>query len=146
MEKIFICVLLVNLLAIGTAFASPQKTTENSNVSTYSIGFIDLTKIMRECSQVKTFEEELTAKGIALNNEIEADKPNLTSGEIKQRKEAMYNQFMRAKQEMETNINQKIQVAMSKVATEKKLMVILYKSSVAFGGIDVTMDVMNTME
>lgn len=110
------------------------------------IGIIDITTIMHECRQVKRFQDELNATGRELNRQMEAHKAQLNSGQLQKRKEEMYSQFMRAKQEMEANIEQRIQQAMAKVADEKKLMVILYKSSVAFGGIDVTMEVMNKMQ
>lgn len=110
------------------------------------IGVIDITTIMQECPEVKRFQDELNAKGRELNRQIEEHKVQLNSGQIQKRKEEMYGQFMRAKQEMEANIECRIQEAMAQVATDKKLMVILYKSSVAFGGMDVTTEVMNKMQ
>lgn len=127
-----------------TVLAVPEKAPASE--PSCKIGVIDITTIMQECPKVKKFQDELNAKGRELNRQMEKHKANLNSGQIQKRKEEMYGQFMRAKQEMEGNIERKIQQAMAEVTAEKKLMVILYKSSVAFGGMDVTTEVMNKMQ
>lgn len=146
MKKIFISFVVVTLLSIGTAFASAETQPLSQSTQICTIGFIDMNKIMKESPMVKGMQEELNQKGQEITDSLNTDKENLTQEEFQQRQAEVYDGFLKLKQEMEAKFDASIYQAVEKVAKEKNLTVVLYKSSVNCGGIDVTSDVMNMMK
>lgn len=146
MKKIFISFVVVTLLSIGTAFASAETQPFSQSTQICTIGFIDMNKIMKESPMVKGMQEELNQKGQEITDSLNTDKENLTQEEFQQRQAEVYDGFLKLKQEMEAKFDASIYQAVEKVAKEKNLTVVLYKSSVNCGGIDVTSDVMNIMK
>jgi outer membrane protein len=80
-----------------------------------------------------------------MHDQLEIDKANLPTAEYMKKQEAAYADFMKLKTDLSRQANEKIERAIEKVTKEKNL-IILYKNSVAFGGIDVTQDVINNIE
>lgn len=146
MKKIFISFVVVTLLSIGTAFASAETQPLSQSTQICTIGFIDMNKIMKESPMVKGMQEELNQKGQEITNSLNTDKENLTQEEFQQRQAEVYDGFLKLKKEMEAKFDASIYQAVEKVAKEKNLTVVLYKSSVNCGGIDVTSDVINIMK
>lgn len=146
MKKIFISFVVVTLLSIGTAFASAETQPLSQSTQICTIGFIDMNKIMKESPMVKGMQEELNQKGQEITDSLNTDKENLTQEEFQQRQAEVYDGFLKLKQEIEAKFDASIYQAVEKVAKEKNLTVVLYKSSVNCGGIDVTSDVMNIMK
>ena len=95
---------------------------------------------------IKALQDELNQKGKELTDTLEAERENLGPEEFKQRQTEAYTEFVRLKQELEGKIDADLQQVLKKVSEEKNLTVILYKGSVEFGGIDVTLDVINIMQ
>jgi outer membrane protein len=146
LKKILISMLAFSILAFGgTAFAAPKSSTTNQSVQSCNIGFIDTNRIMAESPSVKVFQDQLNQIGKEMSSQLEAEKANLTPEEFSKRREEIHGEFMKVKNEKEGEIDAIIKKSMEKVAKEKNLVVILYKNSVAFAGIDVTLDVMNNM-
>lgn len=146
MKKTIISFVVFTLLTFGTALAAPETQALDQSTKICTTGFVDVNKVMTESPRVKEFQDQLNQLGKEMSDQLEAEKANLTTEEFQQKKEAVYGEFMKAKQEMEGRIDENIRQAMEKVAREKNLTIILYKNSVAFGGIDVTTDVINHME
>ena len=110
------------------------------------VGIVDPTKIMSESPQIKQFQDQLTNKGKELTETLDKDKDNITPEEFQKRQEAAYSEFMKTKQDMEKQVESMIKENIEKVAAEKKLGAVLYKGSVAQGGIDITDDVLKKMQ
>jgi len=145
-KKVFISFVVVTLLSIGTAFASAETQPLSQSTQICTIGFIDMNKIMKESLMAKALQEELNQKGQEITDSLKVEKENLTQEEFQQRQAEVYGGFLKLKQEMEAKFDTNIYQAVEKVAKEKNLTVILYKSSVNCGGIDVTSDVINIMK
>jgi len=111
-----------------------------------SVGVLDVNKVMSESPKVKNFQEQLNAKGKELSDALEKEKPNLSNEEFQKRQEAAYSEFLKLKQDFESQIDAAIQQALDQVAKEKGLGVILYKNGVAQGGIDITDAVIQKMQ
>ena len=141
MKKIIISCIIFNLLAIGTVAAAPKKAVE-----TFQIGIISEARIMEESKQVKASQEEFNRQGQEVIKELEGQKEKLTAEEFVQKQKEMYGKFMIVKQQMEEQVQIKVQRAVEKVAKEKNLTTVLYKNAVVLGGIDITTEVINKME
>lgn len=146
MKKIIISFIIFSLLTIGTVVAEPQVITNNENMINSQAGIIDVNRVMQESPPIKALQEEFNQHGKDVVNQLEEDKINLTPEEFTQRQQEAYNGLMVVKKEMEAKAQMKVKQAVEKVAKEKKLTIVLYKESSAWGGIDITMEVINTME
>lgn len=110
------------------------------------VGVLDVNKVMSESPKVKQLQEQLNTKAKELSDQLEKDKAGLSQEEFQKRQETAYGSFLQVKQDLEGQVDASIKQALEQVAKEKKLGVILYKSSVAQGGIDVTEDVLKKMQ
>ncbi|MCX7780155.1 MAG: OmpH family outer membrane protein [Negativicutes bacterium] len=111
-----------------------------------AVGILDVNRVMSESPKVKQFQDQLNAKGKELSDKLEKDKASISAEEFQKRQEVAYSDFLKTKQDLETQIDNSIKQALEQVTKEKKLGVVLYKNSVAQGGIDITDDVIKKMQ
>lgn len=111
-----------------------------------AIGVLDVNKVMAESPKVKQLQDQLNAKGKELSDQLEKDKPSISAEEYQKRQEAAYGEFLKTKQDLETQIDNSIKQAIEQVAKDKKVGVVLYKNGVAQGGTDITADVIAKMQ
>lgn len=111
-----------------------------------AVGVLDVNKVMTESPKVKEFQDQLNQKGQELTKQLDAEKPSLTAEQYQTKQEAAYKDFLQTKQTLETQIDDHIKQATEQVAKEKKLSTIMFKNGVAYGGTDVTEDVINKMK
>ena len=135
MKRVLALMALITFLALGTAAAAPG-----------DVGVVDTARVMNESPKVKAWQEQLDRKAIELTRQLDTEKPNLPQEQFETKKEAAYGVFLQFKKELEAQIDASIKQALEQVAKEKKLTVILYKNSVAYGGIDITPDVLAKMK
>ena len=111
-----------------------------------AIGIVDMQKVMSENAKIKQMQEQLNSKAKALTESLEKDKATLKPEEFQQKEQAAYAEFMKMKQEFEAEIETKTKKVLEEVAKEKKLGAVIYKNGMAWGGIDVTEDVMKKLQ
>jgi outer membrane protein len=111
-----------------------------------AVGVLDVNKVMTESPKIKQFQEQLNAKGKELSDKLEKEKAGISEEEFQKRQEATYAEFLKSKQELETQVDESIKQAIDQVAKEKKLGVVLYKNGVAHGGTDITDEVIKRMQ
>lgn len=111
-----------------------------------AIGIVDMQKVMSENAKVKQMQEQLNVKAKALTDGLEKDKAALKPEEFQQKEQAAYAEFMKMKQEFEAQIETQTKTVLEEVAKEKKLGAVIYKNGMAWGGIDVTEDVMKKLQ
>jgi outer membrane protein len=111
-----------------------------------TVGVLDVNKVMSEAPKVKQFQDQLNTKGKELSDTLEKDKASISAEEFQKRQEAAYGDFLKVKQDLETQIDNSIKQALDQVVKEKKLGIVLYKNSVAQGGTDITDDVIKKMQ
>lgn len=131
------------LLSVGTVFAGPAPKSANQNMQ---IGVIDMTRVMKESPIMKGFQEELNQKGKELTENLESEKTQLNPDEFKQKQKDAYAEFLKFKQGLESKMDANLKDALEKIAQEKNLTVILYKNTVQLGGVDVTSDIIKTLQ
>lgn len=110
-----------------------------------AIGILDVNKVMSDSPQVKALQDQLNAKGKELSDQLEKDKPTISEDEFKKRQEAAYGDFLKTKQDLEGQIDSNIKQTLEQVSKDKKLSVVIYKNSIAQGGVDITDDVIAKM-
>ena len=111
-----------------------------------SVGVLDMNKVMSDSPKIKQMQDQLNTKGKALSDTLEKDKASLSKDEFQKRQEAAYNDFLKTKQDLESQIDASVKQAVGQVAQEKKLTVVLYKNGVAQGGTDITDEVIKRMQ
>ena len=111
-----------------------------------AIGVLDVEKVMTDSAKVKALQDELNVKGKALSDQLEKDKPGISEEEYQKRQQAAYGEFLKIKQDLETQIDNSIKQALEQVSKEKNLGIVLYKNGVAQGGTDITDDVIKKMQ
>ncbi|EGO62897.1 OmpH family outer membrane protein [Acetonema longum] len=143
MKKSMICLMTIVMVMLGAnvGVAAPQSGSQSS-----SIGVIDVDRIMAESPKVKALQEQLNQVAKSYTDQLEAEKPNLSPEEYEKKREIVYQKFLRKKQELEKQVDQSLKQALEAVAKTKKLSLILYKNSVAFGGTDITSEVIKVMK
>ena len=111
-----------------------------------AVGILDVEKVMADSPKVKQMQEQLNVKGKALSDQLEKEKPGISDEEYQKRQQAAYGEFLKMKQDLETEIDNSIKKALDQTAKEKNLGIVLYKSGVAHGGTDITEDVVKKMQ
>ena len=111
-----------------------------------AIGIVDMQKVMSENTKIKQMQEQLNVKAKALTENLEKEKATLKPEEFQQKEQAAYAEFMKMKQEFEAQIESQTKQVLEEVAKEKKLGAVIYKNGMAWGGIDVTEDVMKKLQ
>lgn len=111
-----------------------------------TIGIVDMQKVMTENGKIKEMQEQLTKKAQAITAELEKEKATLKPEEFQQKEQRAYAEFMQLKQEFENKIQLQIQTVLEGIAKEKKLGAVIYKNGLAWGGIDITDDVLKKLQ
>ena len=133
-------ILLVALVASVSLISGCAGTGNNA------IGILNVEKVMTESAKVKQLQDQLNSRGKELSDQLEKDKPNISAEEYQKRQETAYGEFLRTKQDLESQIDNAIKQALEQVSKEKNLGIVLYKNGVAQGGIDITEDVLKKMQ
>lgn len=134
--RMSLVLVLIFIAGLALAGCSSQAT----------IGVLDVNKVMSDSPKIKQFQDQLNAKGKELSDQLEKDKASISQEEFQKRQEAAYGDFLKTKQDLESQIDSNIKQAIEEVSKEKKLGVVLYKNSVASGGTDVTDAVIQKMQ
>jgi len=111
-----------------------------------AIGIVDMQKVMAENPKIKQMQEQLNSKAKELTENLEKERATLKPEEFQQKEQAAYADFMKLKQEFETQIDAQTKKVLEEVAKEKKLGAVIYKNGMAWGGIDVTEDVLKKLQ
>ncbi len=134
-----LAVLLAVLLLVGALLGG-------CGAKATAIGILDVEKVMADNPKVKALQDELNVKGKALSDQLEQEKAGISAEEYQKLQQTAYGEFLKIKQDLETQIDNSIKQALEQVSKEKNLGVVLYKNGVAQGGIDITEDVVKKMQ
>ena len=111
-----------------------------------TIGIVDMQKVMTENPKIKQMQDQLNTKAKELTENLEKERATLKPEEFQQKEQAAYAEFMKMKQEFETQIETQTKKVLEEVAKEKKLGAVIYKNGMAWGGVDVTEDVLKKLQ
>ena len=111
-----------------------------------TIGIVDMQKVMTENPKIKQMQDQLNTKAKELTENLEKERATLKPEEFQQKEQAAYAEFMKMKQEFEAQIETQTKKVLEEVAKEKKLGAVIYKNGMAWGGVDVTEDVLKKLQ
>ena len=111
-----------------------------------TIGIVDMQKVMTDNPKIKQMQEQLNTKAQELTANLEKEKTTLKPEEFQAKEQLAYASFMQMKQEFEAQIEAQTKKVLEEVAKEKKLGAVIYKNGMAWGGIDVTEDVLKKLQ
>lgn len=109
-------------------------------------GVVDVQRVMKDSGKVQQFQEQLNNSGKELTEKLEQEKGALSAEQFQKRQQEVYADFVKQKQDLENQMDTLINQALADIAKEKDLSVVLYKTNVAQGGIDVTDDVIKKLQ
>ena len=132
---LLVAVMFVTVLISGCGNEKPS-----------TIGIVDMQKIMTDNGKIKEMQEQLNKKAQEITASLEKDKTTLKPEEYQQKEQLAYAEFMQMKQEFEAKIQAQIQKILEEIAKEKKLGAVIYKNGMAWGGIDITEDVLKKLQ
>lgn len=130
--------LVVAMSAILLAGCGAEKSS--------AIGIVDMQKVMTENPKIKQMQEQLSTKAKEMTANLEKERATLKPEEFQQKEQLAYAEFMKLKQEFEATIEGQTKKVLEEIAKEKKLGAVIYKNGMAWGGIDVTEDVMKKLQ
>lgn len=133
--------LLIVSLMLATVLLAGCSTEKPS-----TIGIVDMQKVMTENAKIKEMQEQLNAKAQEITANLEKERATLKPEEFQQKEQLAYAEFMKMKQDFESKIQLQIQKILEDVAKEKKLGAVIYKNGMAWGGIDITDDVLKKLQ
>jgi outer membrane protein len=110
------------------------------------VGVVDVNKVMTDSPQVKKFQDDFNAKGKEVIDNLEKEKATLSPEDFQKRQKVVYGDFMKVKQDMETQVQGVVKQAVEEISKEQKLSVVLYKEGVAQGGTDITDEVIKKLQ
>lgn len=110
------------------------------------VGVVDVSKVMTDSPKVKQFQDDFNVKGKTTIESLEKEKATLSPEEFAKRQQVVYGEFMKVKQDMESQVQGVVKQAVEEISKEKKLDVVLYKEGVAQGGTDITDDVVKKLQ
>ncbi len=111
-----------------------------------TIGIVDMQKVMTENVKIKEMQEQLNKKAQEITAQLEKERATLKPEEFQQKEQLAYAEFMKLKQEFEGKIQLQIQKVLEEIAKEKKLGAVIYKNGMAWGGIDITDEVLKKLQ
>ena len=111
-----------------------------------AIGIVDMQKVMTENGKIKEMQEQLNKKAQEITATLEKERATLKPEEFQQTEQLDYAEFMKMKQEFESKIQLQIQTVLEGIAKEKKLGAVIYKNGLAWGGVDITEDVLKKLQ
>ena len=111
-----------------------------------TIGIVDMQKVMTENAKIKEMQEQLNKKAQEITAQLEKERTTLKPEEFQQKEQLAYAEFMKLKQEFESKIQLQIQKILEEIAKEKKLGAVIYKNGMAWGGVDITDDVLKKLQ
>lgn len=132
---VLISLMLATFLLAGCSAEKPS-----------TIGIVDMQKVMTENGKIKEMQEQLNKKAQEITAQLEKERATLKPEEFQQKEQLAYAEFMKLKQEFEGKIQLQIQKILEEIAKEKKLGAVIYKNGLAWGGIDITDEVLKKLQ
>lgn len=146
LRKIVVSVFVMSVMSVNTASADIDK-----------IAVVDLQKVVSSSTQVKSLKEEQYKKATELEKWLQTVKKDIekqSTPENKQKLIKKYDAELTRKREMNTNeynkklgeIDENVSRTIATFAKSKNYDLVLAKSNVLFGGIDITNEIMKLVK
>lgn len=137
-------VIAFSILVLATfVFAGCTTTPEEKK-----IGKINIDKVIKESPKAQEIQNQLDKESERIRDKYNFDEEDqdLNEEEKKANQQKAIQEFVKVKQDLEKELNDKIETAIKGIAEEQNLDIVLYEQSVKYGGIDITQDVIEQLQ
>lgn len=139
--------ILIAVLFIGSvvAIALTQSGTGVASAAGSSVGVIDYRQVMSQHPDLNTIEQQMQTAIADVKREFEEKSAGMNDQEKADYYQQSQLRLQQKQQELVGPIEQSIEATIKKVAETKGLQVVIEKSTVIYGGQDITQDVINRL-
>lgn len=110
------------------------------------VGVVDSQRVLNESVLALSFQKQLDDREKAMVTDLRLLTPQLSKEDLDARRQTYQRELAALRQDMETQLNQRIRQAVAEVARRRRLRVVLVKQATKLGGIDVTQDVIDRLK
>jgi outer membrane protein len=135
--------LLAALLALALIWALSTQA-----VSLSDVGLIDMGRVLSESDYAQRLNSQLTAKYDQLVAQLQAaaESEEIDENEKAEQDRAIYAEYLRFRQELETQFQQALDRAIAEAADEANLQLVLDVDLVRYGGKDISDDIIKRLD
>ena len=146
-KQVKIISILIAVLFIGSvvAIALTQSGTGVASAAGSNVGVIDYRQVMSQHPELNTVEQQMQNAIADVKKEFEEKSAGMNDQEKADYYQQSQLRLQQKQQELVNPIEQSIEAAIKKVAETKGLSVVIEKSTVIYGGQDITQDVINRL-
>ncbi|MBQ9479786.1 MAG: OmpH family outer membrane protein [Selenomonadaceae bacterium] len=139
--------ILIAVLFIGSvvAIALTQSGTGVASAAGSSVGVVDYREVMSKHPDLNNIEQQMQTAIADVKKEFEEKSAGMNDQEKADYYQQSQLRLQQKQQELVGPIEQSIQDTIKKVADNKGLQVVIEKSTVIYGGQDITQDVINRL-
>ncbi|ERL25157.1 OmpH family outer membrane protein [Mitsuokella sp. oral taxon 131] len=144
-KQVKIISVLIALVFVGSvvALALTQSGSGIVSAASSSVGVVDYRQIAQQHPQLQSANAEMQTAVQDAQKEFEEKSANMSDQEKNDYYQQTQERLQQKNQELMEPIQQSIEDAVKKVSETKGLSVVLEKSTVVYGGQDITQDVIN---
>lgn len=147
MKKTILGLIAIMIMSCQLAYAAaPQAAAAPSNNLAGGIGVVDINKVMAESPKLKAMQEQLNKKGQEITAQLSEVRKTMPPEQFRQKQDVAYEVYIQMKKDFDKNADDAVKLALFQVMKEKNLSHILYKDIVAYGGVDITADVIAKLQ
>lgn len=103
-----------------------------------AIGVLHLERLLAESKTARSYQEELDARGEELREKHQLLAEELDEYTSSRKQDEAYQEFVSFREELEAELNQRIEEVVKGITEEKNLKLVLEKESIRYGGVDIT--------
>ncbi|MBR1580219.1 MAG: OmpH family outer membrane protein [Selenomonadaceae bacterium] len=146
-KQVKIISILIAVLFIGSvvAIALTQSGTGVASAAGSSVGVVDYREVMSKHPDLNNIEQQMQTAIADVKKEFEEKSAGMNDQEKADYYQQSQLRLQQKQQELVGPIEQSIQDTIKKVADNKGLQVVIEKSTVIYGGQDITQDVINRL-
>ena len=146
-KQVKIISILIAVLFIGgvVAIALTQSGTGVASAAGSSVGVVDYREVMSKHPDLNNIEQQMQTAIADVKKEFEEKSAGMNDQEKADYYQQSQLRLQQKQQELVGPIEQSIQDTIKKVADNKGLQVVIEKSTVIYGGQDITQDVINRL-
>ena len=138
-----VCIVAVFLLSIvGLAVSQSGMMGGVASAASSNVGVIDYRQVMSQHPDLATANQQMQQAVTEAHNEFTTKSANMSDQEKNEYYQQTQQRLQQKQQELIEPIQKKIEDAVKSVAEAKGLTVVVDKSSVVYGGQDITQDVL----
>lgn len=146
-KQVKIISIIIAVLFIGSvvAIALTQSGTGVASAAGGTVGVIDYRQVMSQHPDLANIEQQMQTAINDVKREFEEKSAGMNDQEKSDYYQQSQERLRQKQQELVDPIEQSIQDTIKKVADNKGLQVVIEKSTVIYGGQDITQDVINRL-